>query len=101
MFDFLDFCPLPGFSSPHLQMVLATYGPAGKEPPSKEMIVVLEDDDQLSCHVSTPKNWKPHHKTLVLVHGLCGSHRSCYMIRIARKAFDQGLRVVRINLRGA
>jgi uncharacterized protein len=101
MFDFLDFCPLPGFSSPHWQMMLSTYGPTGKEPDSKEMIVTLKDGDRLSCHVSSPKKWKPNDKTLVLIHGLGGSHNSCFMIRIARKAVELGLRVVRINLRGA
>ena len=40
------------------------------------------------------------HKTIVMVHGLGGSDASTYMIRIGNKFFDEGYKVVRVNLRG-
>lgn len=101
MFRELDFRPLIGLSSPHLQMIFANYSPAGDEPPTKQLVVRLSDGDKLCCEVSTPPQWRPNHVTLVLLHGLGGSHTSPYMIRLARKFFHLGKRVVRINMRGA
>lgn len=100
MFAPLDFRPLPGLSSPHLQMLFANYSPAGEEPPSKPLFVRLTDGDQLCCQVSSPLHWQPHEATIVLLHGLGGCHLSPYMIRLARKFHRLGFRVVRINLRG-
>ncbi len=37
--------------------------------------------------------------TLVVLHGLCGSALSSYMVGVADKAFARGLNVVRVNLR--
>jgi len=101
MFKTLDFKPLPGFSSPHLQMIFANYGPRGKEPPSKSTLIKLSDGDVLSCEVSTPAKWSEGSRTIIMVHGVGGSHQSPYMIRLSRKFFAAGNRVVRINLRGA
>ena len=35
-----------------------------------------------------------------MIHGLCGSHKSHYMKRIARKLYSKGIQTIRINLRG-
>lgn len=35
-----------------------------------------------------------------MIHGLGGNHNSSYMIRMARKFYQKGYKVVRINLRG-
>src|SRR4029453_9162833 len=37
---------------------------------------------------------------VVLLHGLCGCHRSAYMRRLAYKLWRCGLRAIRMNLRG-
>lgn len=100
MFKMLEFRPLAGLSSPHLQMIISNYFPTGEEPPSESLLVHLIDGDKLCCQVSTPLNWNPHDATVALLHGLGGSHLSPYMIRLARKFYSQGVRVVRINLRG-
>ena len=50
--------------------------------------------------LSTPRGWQPQDPTAVLLHGLCGGHRSSYMQRLARKLWRSGLRAVRMNLRG-
>lgn len=100
MFKILDFLPYPGLASPHLQLFFTNFSLAGKAPHSKSLIVPLSDGDCLSCEVSTPPNWQPHFATIAMVHGLGGSHDSKYMIRLSRKFYHHGIRVVRINLRG-
>lgn len=96
----LHFQPFLGLYSRHLQMIISAYIPGGKAPPSKQWFVDLGNDDQLSCEVSTPQNWKENNKTIALIHGLGGSHTSRYMVRMARKLYKRGNKVVRINLRG-
>lgn len=96
----LNFRPFPGLSSRHLQTILSAYRRPGASPPSKEWVVKLEDNNALSCEVSIPPHWTENDKTVVLIHGLGGSHSSNYMVRISRKLYLWGNKVVRINLRG-
>jgi len=96
----LKFQPLFGLSSKHLQMIISAYIPTGRAPPSKQWFVDIGNGDKLSCEVSIPPTWKENHKTIALIHGLGGSHTSRYMIRMARKLYKRGSKVVRINLRG-
>lgn len=100
MFDILDFRPIKGLASPHLQMFLSVVLPSGKAPPSKILNVKLSDGDHLSCHISTPPQWQEDQTTVILIHGLGGSQSSPYLKRLARKFYAQGYRVVRVNLRG-
>lgn len=100
MFKILDFHPFPGLNSPSLQMIVSNFSPPGNAPKSHPLIVTLSDGDKLSCEISTPAHWQPHHPTIAMVHGLAGSHASSYMIRLSRKFYQRGMRVVRINLRG-
>ena len=96
----LNFKPLFGLSSKHLQMIISTYIPIGRAPPSNQWLVDIGNGDKLSCEVSIPLNWKRDNKTIALIHGLGGSHTSRYMVRIARKLYQNGSKVIRINLRG-
>lgn len=100
MFNSINFSPLPGLSSPHLQMIFAYLTPTWEEPSSKSLLVPIGNGDHLSCEVSTPPSWQPHHLTVAMVHGLGGDHTSGYMIRMANRLYDNGVRSVRINLRG-
>ena len=54
----------------------------------------------LACEVSIPTGWHPEQRTAFLLHGLGGSHRSPRVVRLARKLYRQGVKVVRVNLRG-
>lgn len=96
----LNFKPLPGLSSKHLQTILHVYCPGSPSPPSQNMLVKLDSKNTLSCVISTPLNWQDDGKTVALVHGLGGSHASNYMVRLADKFYSQGKKVVRINMRG-
>ncbi len=96
----LDFKPFFGLSSKHLQMIISAFIPKGRAPPSHQWLIELGKEDKLSCEVSIPLEWKEANKTIVMVHGLGGNHSSSYMVRMARKFFKKGYKVVRINLRG-
>lgn len=96
----LEFEPLIGFASKHVQTILPVYLPPGEAPPFTSWIVKLSQTDSLVCSVSIPPNWKKTDETVVLVHGLGGSDQSTYMIRMARKLYVKGIKVVRVNLRG-
>ncbi len=85
-------------ANPHIQTLLSSFlGKWSKEPRSIQKLVSLPCGDQISLEVTTPKNWK---STVLLVHGLCGSHRSHYLVRIANRLKALGIRAVRMNLRG-
>ncbi len=100
MLEKVIFRPLPGLASPHAQTVLACFSKGGIEPPSTPLVVPLADGDSLYCQLSTPLSWKEPQRTIVLIHGLGGSHKSSYMVRLARKLYQNGERVLRVNLRG-
>lgn len=96
----LNFKPLPWFTSGHLQTIISIYRSSGLPPPSSSWLVDLGNGDQLSCEISKPESWTDNDRTIVLIHGLGGSHQSVYMVRLARKLYFLGYKVVRINLRG-
>ena len=100
--EYLSFRPAPGMGSPHLQTILPIlFKKSGKEPPSASFFIHLEDGDSLCCKLSTPPSWKTNQKTIIIVHGLGGSHASGYMVRLSRKFYQAGYRILRINLRGS
>ncbi len=100
LIEHLSFEPPLGLRSPNFQTILGSFSPSGSPPLSTTFLVPLGDGDTLSCRLSTPINWKPDEKTVLLLHGLGGSDSSPYMIRFARKLYENGFQVLRINMRG-
>jgi predicted alpha/beta-fold hydrolase len=94
------FRPCPGLAHPHLQTIVAAQLTWSWEPPSRTHFVPLPDGDTIALEISTPTGWQAQQPTVLLVHGLCGSHRSPYMQRLAYKCLRRGWRAVRMNLRG-
>ncbi len=94
------FRPLPLLTNPHVQTLVAAKLTVPLEPPSVTRLVKLPDGDTIALEVSTPRGWQPDDQTVVLLHGLCGCHRSPYMQRLARKLLRCGIRAARMNLRG-
>lgn len=95
------FRPHPLFRGGHLQTFAATLVKTpdfGLTPLLHH--VDLQDGDQIVLHDDQPANWKIGDPTKVLVHGLGGSHRAGYMMRLAKRFFDSGNRVFRIDMRG-
>ncbi len=97
----LPFQPFPYLEDPHRQTILSSViGHWASEPPSTEKIISFPDGDRLSLQITTPKSWKPHDQTVLFIHGLCGSHRATYLVRMVKRLEPLGIRCVRINLRG-
>jgi hypothetical protein len=96
----LPFEPFFLLSGPHHQTILGSFIQFFLDPKSEKRIIDLSDGDKLSLEITTPKNWKPSDLTVIMVHGLCGSHRSPYLVRMVKRLEPLGIRVVRINLRG-
>lgn len=95
---FLKFKPL--IKNSHCQTIIGSTLLFQREVPSKTFYINLADNDVIALEISTPKDWKPEGWTVFLVHGLCGSHRSHYMHRLAKKFYKSGIQAVRINMRG-
>jgi uncharacterized protein len=94
------FQPLPFLAHRHLQTIIAAKVYLPREPPSVRRLVGLPEGDRIALEVSTPRGWQPPAPTVVLIHGLCGCHRSAYMMRLAFKLWRCGVRAIRMNMRG-
>lgn len=94
------FKPLPFWAGCHAQTIAGCFLSFGSNPSSLRRFVYLSDGEKLVMEITTPKGWKSDEKTAVLIHGLCGSHLSSYMVRMTRKLLKRRVRVVRVNLRG-
>ena len=100
--EFPPFEPPPWLRGPHAQTIIARYWPWPRlRIASKYVEVAVEDGDRISLLDSSPDGWKPGDPAAILVHGLGGNARSPYIVRVARKLADRGVRAVRMNLRGA
>lgn len=95
----LPFEPFPFLDDPHQQTIISSFFNILAEPTSVPKIISLPDGDRLSLEMTTPREWTPSDWTVVLVHGLCGSHRSPNLVRMAWRLEPLGVRVVRFNMR--
>lgn len=96
----LPFDPLPFFEDPHRQTIISSFFNFLIEPQSTQKIVRLPDGDKISLEVTTPRNWKETDLTVLFVHGLCGSHKSPNLVRMAKRLEPLGIRTIRYNMRG-
>lgn len=65
-----------------------------------QILAPLADGDQLVLHDDQPSGWQPTDPIAVLVHGLGGSFSSPYVLRAAERLNQQGVRAMRLDLRG-
>lgn len=100
MIHYLKFDPFPGLTCPHKQTIIASLLDLQSEPLSVQKILTLSDGDQISLHVSRPKSWKPTDYRVLLVHGMCGSHESSYLVRMVKRLNSLGIESIRYNMRG-
>lgn len=95
------FLPFPLLRGPHLQTIAAAkLALWRREPPGEVEVVTLPDGDRIALVVSTPPQWRPDDRSVLLLHGLCGCHQSSYMMRLALKLCQRGIRAIRMNMRG-
>jgi predicted alpha/beta-fold hydrolase len=98
----LEFRPLPFLSNPHVQTLLGHWlRGRQKFSANNEHVVRLPDGDALVLHDTVPADWPAGGPVVVLVHGLTGSHDSAQVVRTGSALFAQGVRVVRLDQRGA
>ena len=98
--DELNFNPFFLFKTAFSQTVMGSILNFTTGLQSTTKYVLLPDQDKLALEITTPKNWKKSDLTVVMVHGLCGSHKSAALNRMAKKLPKKGIRAIRINLRG-
>lgn len=96
----IPFDPFPFLHDPHYQTVISAFANVLMEPASVTRLIPLSDGDTIAAEVTTPASWKPSDLTIVLVHGLCGSHKSPNLVRMAKRFEPMGIRSVRFNMRG-
>ena len=63
-------------------------------------IVPLSDGDRLVVHDDKPSSWITGDRIAVIFHGLCGCHGSPYMRRPSEKLCRNGIRTLRVDMRG-
>ncbi len=99
--DALPFRPHFLLRGGHLQTVAtALLRPPKISFPSHPTSVPLADGDALMLHDSIPESWQPGSPSLMIVHGLCGSHRASYMLRLSAAFLARGVRCFRLDMRG-
>lgn len=97
-----EFRPLPLLGNPHVQTLLGAFLPGGSCPaPQRRHVLSFPDGDAVVLHENRPPDWRPGRPAALLVHGLTGSHRSTHIRRLAALLLARGVRVFRIDLRGA
>lgn len=94
------FQPFPIFRGKHLQTIIANIFPFYSDFVSQQRFFHLRDGEKLSLEISIPQKWKESALTVVMLHGVCGSHASPYLVRMTGKLYQQDVRVVRVNLKG-
>tara|TARA_R110002049_G_scaffold2750_4_gene21867 strand:- start:4493 stop:5479 length:987 start_codon:yes stop_codon:yes gene_type:complete len=63
--------------------------------------VAVSDGDRIILHEDKPPAWRTGQPAMLLIHGLTGCHAAPYMLRMAQRFFDQGVRVYRMDMRGS
>src|SRR5947209_13756601 len=100
--DFPPFEPHPLLWNGHLQTIVARYLPGPRvRLASTYHEVAIGDGEALTVFDSIPETWRSGDPAVVLVHGLAGCVRSPYLSRVGLDLYRMGLRVVRMNMRGA
>lgn len=98
------FVPHPLVRNGHLQTIAGRYlvGPKAELPfQNHEIEVDGPGGDRVVVFESVPDGWRPGGPSALLIHGLAGCARSPYVVRLGSRLWKRGVRVVRMNLRGA
>lgn len=95
------FTALPFLNTGKRQTIAAAYYPDGPSiNDDVTHIVPLADGDKIVLIENRPIDWPLNGRIVLLVHGLTGSARSKYLVRLAHKLTMAGFLVMRMNLRG-
>jgi predicted alpha/beta-fold hydrolase len=95
-----NFKPFPWMESSLTQTIVGSYLNFHYVTGSVCEYVNLPDNDIMAMQITTPKGWKETDLTVVFLHGLCGSEKSPYLVRMTNRVIQHGIRSVRLNMRG-
>lgn len=96
------FEPHPWARGGHAQTIMGRYLPGRRFAfDSRPHEIDLGDGDRLCVLESVPPTWSDGAPAAVLIHGLAGNAGALYLVRLAGRLLELGVRVVRMNLRGA
>lgn len=99
--EIAPFKALPLLDSGQRQTIAALYWPdIPNLDDSTSHIVPLPDNDKLVLIENRPLTWQEGDPIVLMLHGLTGSARSKYLLRIADKLTQEGFMTMRMNLRG-
>jgi predicted alpha/beta-fold hydrolase len=97
-----DFEPALGMRNAHVQTVLGVLLRGSAFPHrTVRRLIILPDGDRLVLHDTVPAQWRSSQPIALLLHGIGGSHRSGPVVRLARVLYRRGIRIVRLDFRGA
>ncbi len=96
-----DFRPAWWLPGGHAQTLSAAFwkGPQPIEQGFARQIT-LPDGDALVALDDQPPQWKAGDPAILMMHGLGGSARNPFLVRVTAKLLQRGVRVFRLNLRG-
>lgn len=98
----VPFEPHPLLRGGHAQTMAGVYLPGMRvEYRATQHRVQLSDGDELVLHDDRPDGWRDGDRAVMLIHGLGGTYQSGYMRRISHRLCAIGVRVFRLDLRGA
>lgn len=96
-----EFHPARGLRNAHLQTLAGVVYPgAPRILGTIQRKLRFPDGDFAVVHDDKPPGWQRGDHVAFLMHGLAGCHRSGYMVRIASKLMERGVRVFRMDHRG-
>ncbi len=96
----LPFEPFPFIKGSHKQTIIGFIFNFAFDPKSVTKFVPLSDGDAIALEITMPDEWREDKLTVVMLHGLCGSHKSSYLVRMTKKLSKKGICCIRMNLRG-
>lgn len=96
-----DFRPAWWLPGGHAQTLSAAYW-KGPQPPEQGIArrIELLDGDALIALDDRPTRWQAGDPAILMMHGLGGSARNPFLVRVTAKLLQRGVRVFRLNLRG-
>ena len=96
------FEPHPWFRGGNAQTIGGRFLPGRRlSLPSTYHEIDVDLGDRLGVLESIPAGWSPGDPQALLIHGLAGCARATYVVRVAIRLVEIGVRIVRMNLRGA
>jgi predicted alpha/beta-fold hydrolase len=101
--SFAAFVPARAIANAHLQTVVGTMVTGASTRDFLGTVlrrVEVSDGDSVVLNDDRPEDWSRGSHVVLMLHGLSGCHGSGYMMRIARKLNERGVRTFRMDHRG-